>query len=348
MRAIETGSCTKAVKEGYQRTWMDAKVDNWVVTPRRGKAVEINALYYNALKLLEGWSRESGQHERADKLAADALKLRMAFNQRFWFAEGGYLYDVVDANGGGDDSACRPNQVFAIALDHPAVLDEARWPAVMEVVRTRLLTPVGLRSLAPGSADYKARYFGDLAALARWGLSSRHGVGLAAGADGRCVAQAASRGRCHRARLVEWLRIAHLSEAGVGTVSEIFDAEAPYTPRGCIAASVERGRAVALHASSIPSKVKRRVKTESRGEGHELWICGRAKRISVGRMHRRRWRRQLRDLFRARDWRDTLFVRRRGSRNAFSSERSHRVRVAWARARNLVRPTLRLSRRRPV
>ena len=83
-----------------------------------------------------------------------------SFNRRFWYDEGGYLYDVVDGEAG-DDPACRPNQVFAISLDHP-VLDRARWEPVMQVVRERLLTPVGLRSLAPGHPDYKAKYYGDL------------------------------------------------------------------------------------------------------------------------------------------------------------------------------------------
>jgi predicted glycogen debranching enzyme len=138
--------------EGYQLTWMDAKVDGWVVTPRRGKAVEINALWYNALRLFSTWLGEEGQPERAQTIGDLAAKARESFNRRFWFEEGGYLYDVVDTEGGGNDSSCRPNQVFAISLDHP-VLDPARWPAVMDVVTKRLLTPVGLRSHAPGSPD---------------------------------------------------------------------------------------------------------------------------------------------------------------------------------------------------
>ena len=108
--------------EGYQLTWMDAKVGDWVVTPRRGKAVEINALWYNALRLLEGWVREA----RGDAAARAATRehaeqARQSFNARFWYEAGGYLYDVVDGEHG-DDPACRPNQLFAISLDHP-VLD---------------------------------------------------------------------------------------------------------------------------------------------------------------------------------------------------------------------------------
>src|SRR5678809_159977 len=141
---------------------MDAKVDGWVVTPRRGKAVEINALWYNALCLLAGWLHEEGDEAAAQALSAHAAQARASFNRRFWYAEGGHLYDIVDGEHG-DDPACRPNQVFAISLPHP-VLERERWDPVMKVVRERLLTPVGLRSLAPGEKDYKARYYGDLRA----------------------------------------------------------------------------------------------------------------------------------------------------------------------------------------
>ncbi len=140
---------------------MDAKVGDWVVTPRRGKAVEINALWYNALRLLADWLREA-QDPGAEELAAHADKTRASFNRRFWYAAGGYLYDVVDGEDG-DDPACRPNQLFAISLEHP-VLDRERWEAVVTAVHAKLLTPVGLRSLAPGEPDYKPRYFGDLRA----------------------------------------------------------------------------------------------------------------------------------------------------------------------------------------
>ena len=148
---------------GYQLTWMDAKVDDWVVTPRRGKAVEINALWYNALRLLEKWLREEKRDTEADGIAEHAAKAYRSFNERFWYADGGYLFDVVDSEHGKNLRKCRPNQVFAISLDYP-VLDESHWRQVLDVVKTRLLTPVGLRSLAPGDPDYKPKYDGDLRA----------------------------------------------------------------------------------------------------------------------------------------------------------------------------------------
>jgi predicted glycogen debranching enzyme len=215
---------------GYQLTWMDAKVDDWVVTPRRGKAVEINALWYNALRMLESWARQLGVsiEVEAGELAA---RCRESFNRRFWYDAGGYLYDVVDGEHG-DDPACRPNQVFAIALDHP-ILDEARWPAVLDVVRERLLTPVGLRSLAPGHPDYKPKYYGDL----RSRDAAYHQGTVWAWLIGPFVdawLKLHPADRVTAARLLDGFD-AHLGDACVGSISEIFDADAPYVPRGCVA-----------------------------------------------------------------------------------------------------------------
>jgi predicted glycogen debranching enzyme len=209
---------------------MDAKVDDWVVTPRRGKAVEINALWHNALCLLAGWLAHEHGDAAGRALLGHAERARTSFNRRFWYEAGGYLYDVVDGEQG-DDPSCRPNQVFAISLSHP-ILDQARWAPILDVVRERLLTPVGLRSLAPGSPDYKSRYFGDL----RSRDAAYHQGTVWAWLAGPFVDA--------------WLKThpddpegarralsgfeAHLGEACLGTISEIFDAEAPYTPRGCV------------------------------------------------------------------------------------------------------------------
>jgi predicted glycogen debranching enzyme len=218
-------------QEGYQLTWMDAKVGDWVVTPRRGKAVEINALWYNALRLLEGWVREEHGDQAARCLAEDAEQARSSFNERFWYAEGGYLYDVIDGPQG-DDAACRPNQVLAISLGHP-ILDRARWESVIAVVRQRLLTPVGLRSLAPGHPDYQPRYDGDLRArdaayhqgtVWPWLIGPFIDAWLRVYPEDR----AGARG------FLEGL-VPHLGEACLGSISEIFDAESPFTPRGCVA-----------------------------------------------------------------------------------------------------------------
>ncbi|MBK8174985.1 MAG: glycogen debranching enzyme family protein [Rhodospirillales bacterium] len=218
--------------DGYQLTWMDAKVGDWVVTPRRGKAVEINALWYNALRTLAVWVEEF-QYRNTDipNLTEMADFARSSFNQRFWYADGGYLFDVIDGENG-DDSSCRPNQVFAIALRFP-ILDENRWEAVMTVVEQRLLTPVGLRSLSADHPDYKPKYHGDL----RSRDAAYHQGTVWAWLIGPFIDAWM---KVHPGRRDEARRFldgfkSHLDEACVGSISEVFDAEPPFTPRGCIA-----------------------------------------------------------------------------------------------------------------
>ena len=217
--------------EGYQLTWMDAKVEDWVVTPRRGKAVEINALWYNALRLLAGWLKEQKMTDEGLDIAGHAEQARDSFNQRFWCEQAGHLYDVVDGENG-DDSSCRPNQVLAISLEHP-VLAQARWEAVMTVVRQKLLTPVGLRSLAPGHPDYKEKYYGDLRsrdAAYHQGTVWAWLIGPFVDAWLKVYPEDAA----GATRLLAGFEH-HLTEVCVGSISEIFDAEEPYVPRGCVA-----------------------------------------------------------------------------------------------------------------
>jgi predicted glycogen debranching enzyme len=216
-------------KEGYQLTWMDAKVDGWVVTPRRGKVVEINALWFNALRLMGDWARRLGKDPGAYLAAAE--KAQSSFNRRFWNARTGCLFDVVDGEDGRDDPTLRPNQVFALSLRYP-VLRKEHWQPVLEVVRRELLTPVGLRSLAPGHPDYKANYDGDVRARDAayhqgtvWGWLIGHYIDATLRVNPDLKAARA---------LLKGLED-HLEHAGVGQLSEIFDATAPFHPRGCIA-----------------------------------------------------------------------------------------------------------------
>jgi predicted glycogen debranching enzyme len=219
-------------EEGYQLTWMDAKMGDWVVTPRRGKAVEINALWFNALELLSGWLHETGDASAAERCAKHAAQTRHSFNEKFWNEDTGCLYDVIDGPEIARDPSIRPNQVFAISLDHP-VLAREHWEKVMSVVERELLTPVGLRSLSPGNPDYKKNYHGDLktrdaayhqGTVWAWLIGPFIDAWLKIHPDEQRTA------RGFLAAFPE-----HLDEAGVGTISEVFDAEAPHTPRGCIA-----------------------------------------------------------------------------------------------------------------
>jgi predicted glycogen debranching enzyme len=236
---------------GYQLTWMDAKMGDWVVTPRRGKAVEINALWYNAMCLLAEWL-QAGDPAAAEHYAGLAKRIRQSFNRRFWSEPLGHLFDVVDSEGR-DDPACRPNQLLAISLPHP-VLDEQHWRPVLDAVERALLTPVGLRSLSPRDKDYKATYHGDL----RTRDAAYHQGTVWAWLIGPFIdawRKVHPREDASARRMLSGL-MEHLDEACIGSISEVFDAEAPYTPRGCCAqawsvaetlrclASIEAGRPI--------------------------------------------------------------------------------------------------------
>jgi predicted glycogen debranching enzyme len=218
-------------ESGRPLTWMDAKVGEWVVTPRRGKAVEINALWFNALRWMEHWLEQLGDASAAQMMASHADKVQRSFNDRFWNPETQHLFDVVDGEHG-SDPACRPNQLFAISLPH-AVLERSKWAPVMDAVSRQLLTPLGLRSLAPGHPDYKPRYDGDRRSrdaayhqgtVWTWLIGPYVDAFVKLHPDDRAGAR----------RLLDGFAD-HLGEGCIGSVSEVCDAERPFTPRGCVA-----------------------------------------------------------------------------------------------------------------
>jgi len=218
-------------EEGYQLTWMDAKVGDWVVTPRRGKTVEINALWYNALRLMERWMADERGKDTARPYADHAEQARESFNRRFWYDRGGYLYDIIDGEQG-DDPALRPNQILAVSLPNP-ILEQSRWKAVVDAVHRTLFTPVGLRSLAPGEPNYKTHYYGDVRARdAAYHQGTVWAWLVGPFVDAWLVTHP---GDVAGARKCLEGFVPHLTEACVGQISEVFDAEPPFTPRGCIA-----------------------------------------------------------------------------------------------------------------
>jgi predicted glycogen debranching enzyme len=231
--AVDTDGLVRSGEEGVQLTWMDAKVGDWVVTPRRGKPVEIQALWYNALRVMQDFAKRFGDTDGAAHYAAAAGRAHESFEAQFWNADLGCLYDVVD--GAERDASIRPNQVLAVSL-HYSMLSEERSRAVVDVVERELLTPVGLRSLAPGDPAYRPHYGGD--SLSRDGAYHQGTVwGWLLGPFITAYVRvngATPEARARGAELLEGLG-AHLADAGIGHVSEIFDGDAPHEPRGCIA-----------------------------------------------------------------------------------------------------------------
>jgi predicted glycogen debranching enzyme len=227
----------RAGEEGVQLTWMDARVDGWVVTPRTGKPVEVNALWYNALRVMEklklalGRTVQQGRMEQPD-FSALAERARSSFRARFWRSDAGCLYDVVDGPDG-DDASLRPNQIFALSLNKELLTTE-QARGVLKAVRERLLTPYGLRTLSPDDPRFIPRYEGDrrqrdaayhMGTVWTWLLGPYFDA--VAVVDGRDAARAELKG------ILPYLR-RHLRDAGVGSISEIFDAVEPYYPRGCV------------------------------------------------------------------------------------------------------------------
>jgi predicted glycogen debranching enzyme len=213
---------------GFALTWMDARIDGRVITPRQGKAVELNALWYNALRLIAGWAETQGRDPSG--YDAEARRMRASFTARFTHAAAGYLYDVIGPDGT-PDAALRPNQIFALSLPHPVIEGELAR-SILDIVTEHLLTPVGLRSLAPGSPEYRGSCTGG---PARRDEAYHQGtvwpwlLGPYVKALVRVTGD-----RLRARRLLEPFR-GHLLEAGLGTVGEIFDGDPPHRPRGCIA-----------------------------------------------------------------------------------------------------------------
>ncbi|HEX6225436.1 MAG TPA: amylo-alpha-1,6-glucosidase [Chryseolinea sp.] len=228
--------------DGVQLTWMDAKVGDWVVTPRRGKAVEINSLWYNALCTLGVLLVEVDNAREAEAYGTKARRVRESFNRLFWNKAQNSLYDFIDGDQKNDE--IRPNQLYAISLPFP-LLEKDRAKKVFDTVTRYLLTPKGLRSLAPQSKDYKPRYGGNI-----WSRDGSYHNGtvwsflMGPYVDALFYVKG-EKGKKQAALLLQHF-LEQLNEAGVGTISEIFDAEPPYLPHGCIAQAWGVGEALRI------------------------------------------------------------------------------------------------------
>lgn len=214
---------------GIQLTWMDAKIGEWVVTPRSGKAVEINALWYNGLRILQEAALNLGQPAQAQRCRIMADRVQASFS-RFWNAEQGYCFDVLDTPAG-SDASLRPNQLLAVSLHH-SPLDRDKQRAVVDACARSLLTSHGLRSLAPDDPAYRGHYGGDQ----HHRDSAYHQGTVWAWLTGPFVsAHLRVYGDRSAARSFLEPLLDHLSGGCTGSLSEIFDGEPPYTPRGAFA-----------------------------------------------------------------------------------------------------------------
>jgi glycogen debranching enzyme len=252
---VEAGGLVHAGEAGSQLTRMDAKVGDVVATPRQGKPVEIQALWYNALLIMEGAARKFGRLSEAASYATMAERARRSFNDVFWYADGGYLYDVID--GERRDASLRPNQILTVSLSH-SMLDSARARAVVDAVERELLTPCGLRSLAPSDPASRGRYVGDAATR---DMTYHQGTvwPWLAGPFFTVWLKVHGMDEASRQTVMAWLEQfeEHFNQAGLGQVSEIFDGDAPFEPRGCItqAWSVAELLRVAVALASLDQPV---------------------------------------------------------------------------------------------
>ena len=227
---VDTDGLLYAGTPDVQLTWMDAKIGDFVVTPRMGKAVEIQALWYNALKALADFAEKFGDEENRKQYESLANAARETFNRVFWNESENCLFDVVE--NGHRDAAVRPNQIFAVSLHH-TMLDSEKAQKVVEKVEAELLTPYGLRSLSPNNEAYCPTYIGSPFERD----SCYHQGTVWAWLIGAFVDSYRKHYPENEERVTEILDNfeKHFREAGTGQISEIFDADAPHTPRGCFA-----------------------------------------------------------------------------------------------------------------
>ncbi len=228
---VDTDGLLYAGEAVVQLTWMDAKIGDWVITPRTGKPVEIQALWYNALCIIAGLAERFDDTKRLQAYRSMAALAKASFNGQFWNDAEGCLFDVV--NGSGKDAAVRPNQIFAVSLTH-TMLDPERARQVVDKVESELLTPFGLRSLSPNDPSYAGIYIGS-----PYDRDAAYHQGTVWGWLIGPFVEAYLRVHKDDVRLTQ--RVAeimagfsgHIKEAMVGQVSEIFDADPPHAARGC-------------------------------------------------------------------------------------------------------------------
>jgi len=242
-----------AGQPGVQLTWMDAKVGDWVVTPRIGKPVEINALWINALLVLHRLHLDLGVAE-PQPFEAAAERAAASF-ERFWYSEGGYLYDVIDGPDG-SDAALRPNQLLAVSLPN-APITGPRARAIVEACARHLLTSYGLRSLSPEHPSYIGRYGGDQKQRdAAYHQGTVWAWLIGAFVDATLKAYAGDVEVLWNAQSILAPFEQHLADAGLGSISEIFEADAPFGPVGCVAQAWSVAEVLRAWVATAPANLQ--------------------------------------------------------------------------------------------
>lgn len=234
---------------GMGTTWMDAKIGDWVVTPRAGRPVELNALWYNALRVTAELCGRFGRTKQADDLRELASKTAASFNKKFWNADRGCCFDVIDDHG--TDPSIRPNQLLAISLPF-AVLAMERHPTLLEKIHRSLLTPFGLRTLAPDDPAYHGRYTGDVVSRDR----ALHQGSVFPWLLGHWVTaylRVLGRGATTRREALKFLEpcLQHMQGPGLGHLCELFDGDAPHRPGGAIASAASVGELLRAYVEDI-------------------------------------------------------------------------------------------------
>lgn len=236
---------------GVATTWMDGRAGDWVITPRAGKPVELNALWYNAVCVADGLQRRRAERGaaaggNATEYSALAASIKAAFNKRFWNESAGCCYDVIDP----PDAAVRPNQLLAVSLPHAVLDSAARQAQVIETVLARLLTPLGVRTLSPDDPNYLGRYEGNVVSRERayhQGSAFPWLLGPLISAHVRLHGRSAEA----RRQAAEWIApcLAHLRE--YGQIPELFDGDAPHRAGGAIASALAAAELLRCQAEDI-------------------------------------------------------------------------------------------------
>ncbi|HWP40912.1 MAG TPA: amylo-alpha-1,6-glucosidase, partial [Tepidisphaeraceae bacterium] len=234
---------------GVATTWMDARTGDWVLTPRQGRAVELNALWYNALRIAADLCARFDRLVWAGEFVRLAETVRLAFNRRFWNESSGCCFDVIGDRGA--DPSIRPNQLLAISLPH-AVLSPERWPRVLEVIRRDLLTPMGLRTLARSDPSYRGRYAGDVVARDR-AYHQGSAYPWLLGPMSSAVARVQGRTIQTRNEIRGMLEgcLMYLQDRGMGQICELFDGDTPHHPGGAIASARSVGQVLQAYVEEV-------------------------------------------------------------------------------------------------